>query len=78
MMAAEEVPLPPLSLSLLSFSSATPAGIVRLLLSYGVRVAAKHAVVIGRSPILGKPVGLLLLARDSIFTFLGSVRPSVR
>jgi methylenetetrahydrofolate dehydrogenase (NADP+)/methenyltetrahydrofolate cyclohydrolase len=45
---------------------------MRLLGSYGVEVAGKHAVVVGRSPILGKPVGLLLLARDATVTFCHS------
>lgn len=46
------------------FASCTPAGIMRLLDEYGVDPGGKHAVVIGRSPILGKPIGMLLLARD--------------
>jgi len=45
------------------FASCTPAGIMRLLDAYEVTLAAQEAVVIGRSPILGKPVGMLLLAR---------------
>jgi methylenetetrahydrofolate dehydrogenase (NADP+) / methenyltetrahydrofolate cyclohydrolase len=61
-----------MALGLPGFASATPAGIVRLLDSYGVEQAGKHAVVIGRSPILGKPVGLLLLARDATVTFCHS------
>jgi methylenetetrahydrofolate dehydrogenase (NADP+) / methenyltetrahydrofolate cyclohydrolase len=60
-----------MALGLPGFASATPGGIVRLLLSY-VELAGKHAVVIGRSPILGKPVGLLLLARDATVTFCHS------
>ncbi len=54
------------------FSSCTPAGIVRLLDAYDVDPAGKHAVVIGRSPILGKPVGMLLLARDATVTYCHS------
>ncbi|WP_326938125.1 bifunctional 5,10-methylenetetrahydrofolate dehydrogenase/5,10-methenyltetrahydrofolate cyclohydrolase [Amycolatopsis cynarae] len=49
-------------------ASCTPAGILRLLDAYGVNVAGTHAVVIGRSPILGKPVAMLLLARDATVT----------
>jgi methylenetetrahydrofolate dehydrogenase (NADP+)/methenyltetrahydrofolate cyclohydrolase len=52
--------------------SATPGGILRLFDAYGVQLAAKHAVVIGRSPILGKPVGMLLLGRDATVTFCHS------
>jgi methylenetetrahydrofolate dehydrogenase (NADP+) / methenyltetrahydrofolate cyclohydrolase len=54
------------------FASATPGGILRLLDAYDVDVAGWEAVVIGRSPILGKPVGLLLLARDATVTFCHS------
>jgi methylenetetrahydrofolate dehydrogenase (NADP+)/methenyltetrahydrofolate cyclohydrolase len=54
------------------FASCTPAGVMRLLDGYGVDPAGRHAVVLGRSPILGKPVGLLLLARDATVTFCHS------
>ncbi len=51
-----------------NFLSCTPGGIMRLLDAYDVRIAGKHAVVIGRSPILGKPAAMLLLARDATVT----------
>jgi methylenetetrahydrofolate dehydrogenase (NADP+) / methenyltetrahydrofolate cyclohydrolase len=54
------------------FHSCTPAGIVRLLDAYDVQLAGRHAVVVGRSPILGKPIGMLLLARDATVTFCHS------
>jgi methylenetetrahydrofolate dehydrogenase (NADP+)/methenyltetrahydrofolate cyclohydrolase len=54
------------------FASCTPAGIMRLLDAYDVDPTGKHAVVIGRSPILGKPVGMLLLARDATVTYCHS------
>lgn len=54
------------------FASCTPAGIIRLLDAYNVGIAGKEAVVVGRSPILGKPVGMLLLARDATVTFCHS------
>lgn len=54
------------------FVSCTPGGILRLLDAYGVDPRGKHAVVIGRSPILGKPVGMLLLARDATVTYCHS------
>lgn len=54
------------------FASATPGGIMRLLDAYEVDPAGKHAVVIGRSPILGKPVGMLLLDRDATVTYCHS------
>jgi methylenetetrahydrofolate dehydrogenase (NADP+)/methenyltetrahydrofolate cyclohydrolase len=54
------------------FQSCTPAGIIRLLDAYDVDPTGLHAVVIGRSPILGKPVGMLLLARHATVTFCHS------
>jgi methylenetetrahydrofolate dehydrogenase (NADP+) / methenyltetrahydrofolate cyclohydrolase len=54
------------------FSSATPGGIMALLDHYEIRFAYRQAVVIGRSPILGKPMGMLLLARDATVTFCHS------
>ena len=54
------------------FASATPGGIMRLLDAYSVQLAGRHAVVVGRSPILGKPVGMLLLARDATVTYCHS------
>lgn len=54
------------------FQSCTPAGIMRLLDAYDVDPTGLHAVVVGRSPILGKPVGMLLLARDATVTYCHS------
>lgn len=54
------------------FHSCTPGGILRLLDAYQVALAGRHAVVIGRSPILGRPVGMLLLARDATVTYCHS------
>lgn len=54
------------------FPSATPGAIMALLDHYGVPLPGKHAVVVGRSPILGKPVGMLLLARDATVTYCHS------
>ncbi|MEM9296322.1 MAG: bifunctional 5,10-methylenetetrahydrofolate dehydrogenase/5,10-methenyltetrahydrofolate cyclohydrolase [Planctomycetota bacterium] len=50
------------------FASCTPAGMVRLLDAYGLDVAGKHAVVIGRSAILGKPLTGMLLDRNATVT----------
>ncbi len=50
------------------FVSCTPGGIIRLLDHYGIELAGRHAVVIGRSPILGKPMTVLLLGRDATVT----------
>ncbi len=54
------------------FVSCTPGGIMRLLDAYDVDPRGKHAVILGRSPILGKPVGMLLLARDATVTYCHS------
>lgn len=54
------------------FASATPGGILRLLDAYAVKLEGAHAVVIGRSPILGKPVGMMLLARNATVTYCHS------
>lgn len=54
------------------FVSCTPGGIMRLLDAYDVGLAGKHAVVVGRSAILGKPAGMLLLARDATVTYCHS------
>jgi methylenetetrahydrofolate dehydrogenase (NADP+)/methenyltetrahydrofolate cyclohydrolase len=45
---------------------------MRLLDAYAVDIAGRRAVVVGRSPILGKPVGMLLLARDATVTYCHS------
>ncbi|MFI5735339.1 bifunctional 5,10-methylenetetrahydrofolate dehydrogenase/5,10-methenyltetrahydrofolate cyclohydrolase [Kribbella sp. NPDC051587] len=54
------------------FRSCTPGGIMRLLEAYDVPLSGAHAVVIGRSPILGKPAGMLLLASDATVTYTHS------
>jgi len=50
----------------------TPLGIIALLDAYGVGIEGKHAVVLGRSNIVGKPVSLLLLARNATVTICHS------
>ncbi|MDF3146992.1 MULTISPECIES: tetrahydrofolate dehydrogenase/cyclohydrolase catalytic domain-containing protein [unclassified Streptomyces] len=61
-----------MSFGLPGFVSCTPGGIVRLLDEYGVDPAGRRAVVVGRSAILGKPAGMLLLARDATVTYCHS------
>jgi methylenetetrahydrofolate dehydrogenase (NADP+)/methenyltetrahydrofolate cyclohydrolase len=46
----------------------TPSGIVELLTREGIPIAGRHAVVIGRSEIVGKPMALLLLQQDATVT----------
>ncbi len=50
------------------FKCATPYSIMTILNYYGIELKGKHAVVIGRSPILGKPVAMLLLNADATVT----------
>ena len=52
--------------------AATPTGIVTLLDEYEVPLVGAHAVVVGRSNIVGKPVALLLLARHATVTICHS------
>jgi methylenetetrahydrofolate dehydrogenase (NADP+)/methenyltetrahydrofolate cyclohydrolase len=61
-----------MSFGLPGFVSCTPGGIMRLLDEYDVDPAGRHAVVIGRSAILGKPVGMLLLAEHATVTYCHS------
>jgi len=48
-----------------AFGSCTPQGIMRLLHEYKIDIAGKHAVVVGRSPILGKPMAMMLLNENA-------------
>ena len=50
----------------------TPAGVLRLIEHAGVALAGRHAVVIGRSSIVGKPLALLLLQKDATVTICHS------
>lgn len=43
----------------------TPAGVMAMLDEYGINPAGKNAVIVGRSSIVGKPMSLMLLARDA-------------
>ncbi len=55
-----------------AYGSATPAGIMRLLEHYQISLKGKEAVVIGRSPILGKPVAMMLLNAHATVTICHS------
>jgi methylenetetrahydrofolate dehydrogenase (NADP+)/methenyltetrahydrofolate cyclohydrolase len=52
--------------------SATPLGIIRLLEHYEIELEGKEAVVVGRSPILGKPLSMLLLNKNATVTICHS------
>jgi methylenetetrahydrofolate dehydrogenase (NADP+) / methenyltetrahydrofolate cyclohydrolase len=55
-----------------AYGSATPAGTMRLLDHHRVPLAGKHAVVVGRSPILGKPMAMMLLNANATVTICHS------
>lgn len=55
-----------------AYGSATPQGIMRLLAAYRIPLAGKHAVVVGRSPILGKPMAMMLLNANATVTICHS------
>ena len=55
-----------------AFGSCTPAGIMRMLEYYEVEISGKNAVVVGRSPILGKPMAMMLLNADATVTICHS------
>jgi methylenetetrahydrofolate dehydrogenase (NADP+) / methenyltetrahydrofolate cyclohydrolase len=55
-----------------AYGSATPQGIMTILQSYGIEIAGKHAVVVGRSAILGKPMAMMLLAANATVTICHS------
>ncbi len=59
-------------LGLPAFIPCTPAGILRLLDEYRVQIDGAHAIVIGRSPILGRPMASLLINRHATVTLCHS------
>lgn len=50
----------------------TPKGIIRMLETSGIQIEGKHAVIIGRSNLVGKPVALLLLQKNATVTICHS------
>lgn len=61
-----------MSMGLPAYGSATPKGIMRLLEAYNIPLEGKHAVVVGRSPILGKPMAMMLLNANATVTICHS------
>jgi methylenetetrahydrofolate dehydrogenase (NADP+)/methenyltetrahydrofolate cyclohydrolase len=51
-----------------AYGSATPAGIMRLLAHYKIPLEGRRAVVVGRSPILGKPLAMMLMNANATVT----------
>jgi methylenetetrahydrofolate dehydrogenase (NADP+)/methenyltetrahydrofolate cyclohydrolase len=62
---------------LLGPRACTPWGVMRLLDEYDVDPRGKHAVVVGRSLLVGKPMGLMLLERDATVTTCHSKTPDL-
>lgn len=60
------------------FLPCTPAGCIRMIQSTGTSIEGKHAVVIGRSNIVGKPAALLLLAQNATVTICHSRTANLR
>ena len=54
------------------FLPCTPAGCLEMIRSTGISIAGKHAVVVGRSNIVGKPMAMLLLAKNATVTICHS------
>jgi methylenetetrahydrofolate dehydrogenase (NADP+)/methenyltetrahydrofolate cyclohydrolase len=59
------------------FPPCTAAGAIRLLEDAGIALRGKHAVVVGRSEIAGKPLALLLIERDATVTICHSKTPDL-
>ncbi|NMH70688.1 bifunctional 5,10-methylene-tetrahydrofolate dehydrogenase/5,10-methylene-tetrahydrofolate cyclohydrolase [Bacillus sp. RO3] len=65
------------SLGFGEYPSCTPAAIMSIIDYYDVTLEGKHAVVVGRSPILGKPVSMMLLNRNATVTTCHSYTESL-
>ena len=61
-----------------TFVSCTPYGIIKMLEAYNIEIKGKHAVVIGRSNIVGKPMALSLLNRDATVTICHSATTNIK
>ena len=59
------------------FLPCTPAGVMEMLKEYDIPVAGKHCVVLGRSNIVGKPMGALLLQQSGTVTTCQSRKPDL-
>jgi methylenetetrahydrofolate dehydrogenase (NADP+)/methenyltetrahydrofolate cyclohydrolase len=60
-----------------SLVACTPSGIIEMLVRESIPIAGRHAVVIGRSEIVGRPMALLLLHRDATVTICHSRTPNL-
>ena len=60
------------------FKPCTPAGIMELLQAIGYNVEGKHAVILGRSNIVGKPLAMLMLQANATVTMTHSHTPDLK
>jgi len=61
-----------MAMGLDAYGSCTPAGIIRLIDEYQIEIEGMNAVVVGRSPILGKPMAMMLLNKNATVTICHS------
>lgn len=61
-----------MALNQTAYKSATPGGIIKLIEHYDINISGKNAVVVGRSPILGKPMAMMLLNKNATVTICHS------
>lgn len=55
-----------------AYGSATPQGIMRLLSAYKIGIKSRHVAIVGRSPILGKPMAMMMLNANATVTICHS------
>tara|TARA_B100000214_G_scaffold368942_1_gene341240 strand:- start:925 stop:1764 length:840 start_codon:yes stop_codon:yes gene_type:complete len=67
-----------MSMGIDAYGSCTPAGIIRLIEHYNLQVEGLNAVVVGRSPILGKPMAMMLLNLNATVTICHSRTKNIK
>ena len=67
-----------MSMGVDAYGSCTPAGIIRLIEHYELEIQGLNAVVVGRSPILGKPMAMMLLNLNATVTICHSRTQNIK
>jgi methylenetetrahydrofolate dehydrogenase (NADP+)/methenyltetrahydrofolate cyclohydrolase len=67
-----------MSMGIDAYGSCTPAGIIRLIKHYELEIQGLNAVVVGRSPILGKPMAMMLLNLNATVTICHSRTQNIK
>ena len=67
-----------MSMGIDAYGSCTPAGIIRLIKHYKLEIQGLNAVVVGRSPILGKPMAMMLLNLNATVTICHSRTQNIK